>query len=730
MTRYGEQVAAGHSVSTVLASCDFETYSEAGFRFDSERQRWVALKKGKPGIKGVGAWAYTAHPSAEVSVFRYDLKDGYGLRYWAPGLPNPQPLFDHLARGGLLEAWNSFFEWCVWTNVCVPRYGWPALNLLQVRDAAAKSGSWTMPRKLEDTADILGTPIRKDKEGKQIMLRVSKPRSPTKHDKRLRYTREDSPDDFTRLDAYCGDDVRAEDAVSLLCPDLSPRETRIFLADQSINARGICCDREAVEAALVIIAQAEVRYTAELRHVTNGAVGTADELDKMKAWLKTWGVSAPEITKDTLPGLIEFTETFAPVAHRVLKIRAAMGSLSVKKTRSMRLMLGADDRIRGLYTYAGAARTWRWAGGGVQPQNLPKDGPKVSRCVACSAVHWAGLGYCPRCFGSTSKPTKWGIEAAEACIPALLTRSLDVVEALWGDALLAIAGCLRSFFIAGPGCELKSSDLSSIEAVVIAELAGEQWQQEVFRTHGKIYEQTAAMITGVPFAEFARYKTETGLDHPQRALGKVASLASGFGGWIKAWEKFGADKFMNEAEMKDGILAWRKKSPAIVALWKGLESAAISAIENPGQCYRYRSLAYQTHANVLYCQLPSGRAIPYHAPRVFDELRNDKPNRGISYWGIHSQSGKWMRQHTYGGKLAENCTQAVARDIFAAGIVRLEDAGYPVVLHTHDEPTCEVPAGFGSVEEIERLMTVPLGWCVDWPVKADGGWVGHRYRKG
>ena len=726
--RYGEQVAAGHSVSTALASCDFETYSEAGFRFDVERQRWVSLKNGKPGIRGVGAWVYTSHPSAYVQTFQYNLKDGKGRRRWIPGMPNPQPLFDHMDAGKLLEATNSFFEFCVWFNICCRLYGWPMPNLWQFRDVAAKAGSWTIPRKLEDAADVLETPVRKDAEGKKIMLRVSKPRSPTKHDARQRYTREEFRDDFNKLDSYCADDVAAEDEVSIRCPDLSPRETRIFLADQAINVRGVRCDREAVDASLSIITQASARYNAELRHITGGAVGTPDELDKLKAWLLQGGVHAPEISKDTMPGLL--AQPMEPRLKRALQIRESMGSLSVKKTESMSLMMAADDRIRGLYTYAGAARTWRWAGSGVQPQNLPKEGPAVVRCAGCGEVHWAKLGYCPLCFGCQSKPAKWGIEAAEACIPALLTRSLDIVEALWGDALLAIAGCLRSFFTAGPGCELKSSDLSSIEAVVIAELAGEAWQQEVFRTHGRIYEETASQITGIPFEEFARYKAETGLDHPQRALGKVGSLASGFGGWINAWLKFGADEFLSEEEIKVNILKWRKKSPAIVALWKGLESAAIAAIESPGQCFAYKRIAYQTHANVLYCQLPSGRAIPYHAPRVFEELRNDRASKGISYWGVHSQSKKWMKQHTYGGKLAENCTQAVARDIFAAGIVRLEDACYPVVLHTHDEPTCEVPADWGSVEEIERLMTVPLEWCPDWPVKASGGWAGHRYRKG
>ena len=503
---YGQTTPAGHSVSTTLASGDFETFCEAGYLWDGAK--WRSAKKGTPGIAAVGAWIYSRHPSCEVLVFRYDRKDGSGLRYWRPGLANPQPLFEHIAAGGIFEATNSFFEYCIWVNVCMRLYGWPPLPLNQVRDVAAKSGAWTLPRSLDGAATVLKTPIQKDKEGKKIMLRVSKPRSPTQTDDSQRYTREGCPEDFAKLDEYCADDVRAEDEVSMRCPDLSPIETRTFLVDQAINVRGVRCDREAVEASLEIIDQARARYNAELRELTADAVGTADELERMKTWLATWGIHAPEITKETLPLLLEQPMLARP--KRVLQIRSLMGSLSVQKTKSMSLMMDpADDRIRGLYTYAGAARTWRWSGGGVQPQNLPKDGPKVVRCAACSTVRWSELGFCPHCFQVASKPAKWGIEAAEACIPALLTRSLDIVESLWGDALLAIAGCLRSFFIAGPGMQLMSSDLNSIEAVVIAELADEQWQQEVFRGDGKIYEATAAELTGIPIEEFARYKTET-----------------------------------------------------------------------------------------------------------------------------------------------------------------------------------------------------------------------------
>jgi DNA polymerase len=278
--------------------------------------------------------------------------------------------------------------------------------------------------------------------------------------------------------------------------------------------------------------------------------------------------------------------------------------------------------------------------------------------------------------------------------------------------------------------EFICSDYSAIEAVVIAELAGETWRQEVFRTHGKIYEMSASKISGVPFEEFARYKAETGMHHPLRKkLGKVAELASGYQGWINAWLNFGAGDHMCEEEIKRNILKWRKESPMIVALWKGLESSAIRAVESPGEIFTYRELSFELKGDVLYCHLPSGRAIAYHEPEVVDVIRYEKKKQSLSYMGVDAKTKQWLRTDTHGGKLTENVVQAVSRDIFAGSLVRLERAGYSIVLHTHDEPTAEVPQGFGSIEEFEAIMENVEPWCAEWPIRAAGGWRGFRYRK-
>lgn len=732
---HGQQYSAGLGVSTVLASMDFETYSEAGYYWAPERMRWISAKKGKPGIKAVGAWPYTEHPSAEVLCLAYDLKGGLGCQLWRPGMSPPLDLFAHIACGNLIEAHNSFFEYAVWTNICIPKLHWPPLPLEQLVDAAAKCGAWTLPRKLENVAAALNTPIQKDKEGSAIMHKLSKPRNPTKADGRLRYTREQEPGEFTRLENYCVTDVAAEDSVSARCPDLSPDERRYFLMDQRTNARGVACDREGVNACMSIIAQAQDRYHSELAQLTQGAVDTSDKLEAIKKWALGRGIVIASMDKDNLPLILKRTD-LPPDVRRVVEIRELMNSKSVTKTRAMSLEMCSDDRLRGLYTFCGAARTWRWSGLGAQPQNLPNAGPKVVSCNHCAQVRWEGLWFCPSCFRYESKPCDWGIEAAEACLADVMTRSIDHVEMKWGDALLAIAGCLRSLFIAGPGRELISSDYNSIEAIVLPWLAGERWRQEVFLTHGKIYEMSASQISGTPFAEFKRYQREHGRKHPLRHMGKIGELSSQFGGWVEAWKRFGAAEFLSDEEIEANCKAWRAASPAIVNFWWALENAAMAAIEMPGSVQQVQPLkeyqapvpiSYQMHEGVLYCHLPSGRPIAYHSPVIDTVLRYEKPKRQIRY--KTTESGMWIWAHTRGPKLCENIVQALARDAMAPALCRLEDAGYLPVLHTHDEPVTEVPLGWGSIEEIEALMAPRETWCEGWPIKAEGGWRGLRYRK-
>ena len=368
------------------------------------------------------------------------------------------------------------------------------------------------------------------------------------------------------------------------------------------------------------------------------------------------------------------------------------------------------------------AHTGRFSAGGSQPHNMTQSHKNTK-------AHPDRVGY---------------------VLSILASRDLDHVEATLGDPIDAVSGCIRGLFSAAPGRELICSDYSAIEAVVNAMLAGEEWRIEVFRrllvdpTAPDIYETSASKITGIPVSKITPAL--------RKGIGKVAELASGYQGWIGAWKQFGADDHFNsDADIRDAILTWRAESPAIVEAWGGqlretgryqftrelygVEGMAISAIMNPCQEYPFRDVSFLVQNDVLYCRLPSGRSLSYHAPRLHmaTDQYSKLPKFGITYMGWNSDYKKgpkgWMRLETYGGRLWENIVQAVARDILTNAMPALEAAGYHLVLHVHDEPIAEVPLGYGTISEFERIMCTMPTWAKGWPINATGGWRGRRFRK-
>lgn len=700
-----KQTPRGLYLSTELPSMDFETYSEAGYEFNPTTGKWKSLLKGKSGLAAVGGAVYAEHPSTEVICLAYDLKDNAGVRLWTPGAGAPEDLFDHIKHSPI-AAWNSSFEFFIWHYVCVGKMGWPELPYTQLRCSMAKARGWALPGSLEKAAEVLNASDQKDKKGKTLLNQISIPKSASKKDPRLRRTVFDDPIKFIETYAYCKQDVRAETAVAVQTPDLSPYEQKVWELDQKINITGIAVDREALENCISIIDQAHEKYTTELRQVTNHAVNSVSETAKIKAWLEIQGIQTSSVDEEHVAKLLKRSDLPA-ACRRVLEIRQLIGAASVKKLFTLKRHLNSDNRVRDMFSYCGAGRTGRWAAHGTQPHNLPNSGPL----------------------------DKWDVEAVEIALTAIASRNLAHVEHLYGDATAVVSGCLRGLFCAAPGYDLISSDYSAIEAVILAFLSGEQWRMDVFNTHGLIYEASASKITGIPFEEFVKHKKETGKHHPMRhQIGKFAELASGYGGGLGAWKQFGADKFLNDNEIKRNVYVWRDASPAVVAFWKGLESAAMAAIKSPGNWYQYRDIWYAVHNDVLYCRLLSGRLLSYHQPRIIPLMKPwGKEVNSITYMGWNSNHLKgpigWIRMDTYGGKLTENVIQATARDILTNGLFGLDQGGYNTVLHVHDETAGEVPKGYGSIEEYERIMSIMPVWAADWPIKATGGWRGKRYGK-
>ncbi len=752
----GKQYAAGTGLATLFPVFDFETFSEAGYQWVDVPGYWKQLKAGpvwdpptvklasldgirntERGLGVVGTRNYVTHPTFEILSLKYDLLDGRGARWWKPTHhDDPTDLLDYVRNGGILSAWNiGGFEWEVWNFHCVPYLYWPPLPIEQCVCDMAKARAHALPGALAKADLVQKLAIQKDPDGDRLLKKFSQPRNPTKSDPRRRIRPEEDPHDAARLYAYNETDIYSELESASKVPDLSPLEREIWLVDQRINQRGMQVDLAGVENCVAVLIQATHKYNAELRTLTNGAVEAASEVEALRMWCNARGCMFGNLDAEVIDDVLLKRDAYPPAVIRALEIRSMLGAAGVKKLYSMRVQATPAGRLHHLYMFF-AARTGRWNGVGPQPMNFVKG---------------------------KLKP-----DEVEACLGWMATRDLDVIESLYGNAVEAISDCLRGLICAAPGFDLISSDYSAIEGVTAACLAGEERDIQVYRTHGMIYEDAAAGIAGIPFEEFVRHRIETGgvmqpdgtirggKHHPLRnKQGKFAVLACGFGGWVGALIGFGADEFLNEEEMKAVVLGWRRSHPWIVEMWGGqtrgrfqsarpelfgLEGASIAAVQQPGQCYGYRGVMYQMHGDCLYCSVPSGGLLTYHEPRLRPSEREwAQPwELELSFHGWNSNPKKgtigWVEMKLYGGLEFENVVQKVARAKQAAGLVRLDSGGYPVVMHSHDEFVSEVPEGFGSVTEAEALVNAVEFWQYlpdgsPWPIKAKGGWRGKRYRK-
>jgi len=738
----------------IHATGDFETYSEAGlFLLDG---KYVSMHgstaQTDKGLAGVGTENYARHPTTEVLTFSYRLPGG-PLRRWKPGQPPPQDLFDYLAAGGLFEAHNIMFERMIWHWVCVRKYGWPDLPPAQLRCSMAKARVNAWPPSLANLTKALGTSIEKDADGRRLLNKFSVPRKPTKADPRYRIHPESDPVDGPKLYAYCDTDVESEEEASGMLPDMTRDELSFWLIDQEINWRGVGVDLESVRAMRVILQTTLEVFGAEYAAITGGL--SPSQPAASLEWLRTRGVNMGSFDKDAVEEALSWDHIPAD-ARRVLEIRQLTGSASVKKLFALEREATPDSRLKNLFTHH-AARTGRAGGNGPQPQNLPKAGPDLRWCDCGKpsghfhdACCWCGAPLTGKVYGWDEPRPEGATNQVDAVTDLMKTLSFELVQWVFGDVLLAISGCIRGMFVAGPGHDLIASDFTAIEAVVAACLAGEQWRIDVFKEGRPIYLESASRITGTSVAAYLAYAKENGKHHPDRnKIGKVAELALGFGGWVGGWRGFDDTDTFTDEQVKQNIIAWREASPAIVEMWGGqgrgwpgsrsyvkecfgLEGIFVLACLNPGQAFWYRGIRAMKRGHAVYMRLPSGRELAYqHATLTPSPRREGEWAISFMTWNTNPKKGPmgWIWDSTYSGKLFENIVQATAHDILRAAIVRLRAAGYPCVLHVHDEIVVEVPEGFGSVEEMERLMSMREDWFADWPVSVDGGYREKRYRK-
>lgn len=473
---------------------------------------------------------------------------------------------------------------------------------------------------------------------------------------------------------------------------------------------------------------------------------------------------------DAVAALLARTDLM-PEVRRVLELRTLTGSASVKKLYQMANLVSHDGRVRHNVLHHGT-RPGRPTGIGVAPLNLPKAGPQLVWCE-CKRPHRSDVAICPWCgeVGPPGRKPAWKTEMVDHVLEIMACGSLQMVERFFGDAMLAISGCLRGLFIEDDEHELVSTDYSSLQAVVSACLAGETWKVEAFRQRKPVYLLSASSITGTPVSTYEAYAAEHGSHHPDRQAGKTAELALGFGGWLGAWKAMeiqqGVSSGYDDQRLKDIILAWRKANPATVEMWGGqwrgvpwrrerhelfgFEGMFIAAVQNPGQSFDYRGVSFcmEGGQDTLVIRLPTldgvRRPLRYHEPRLTASERN-RDELSISYmtWNSNPNYGKmgWVRMPTFGARLSENVVMGVEVDIQRFGIKLLKRYGYDMVLGVYDEDCTRIrkgkPLTLGLppvegldpyVQEVEHLLSQLPPEIADWPIRAADGWRGRRYRK-
>lgn len=615
----------------------------------------------------------------------------------------PHDVIAHVAKGGIVYAHNAAFELAIWNNICVPRYGWPELKPEQVRCTMAMCYAMGLPGALENAAPALGLAQRKDAAGKRVMLQLAKPRAEGGF-----WIPETAPEKFQQLYAYCKQDVEVERALHHRLMELSDDEQRIWQLDYRINQRGIRVDLESIDKAIALVEQEKRRLDEEMLRVTGGVVGKCTEVQVLVKWIRTRGVEMNGLAKaDVLDAL---AGDLPPAVEAALRLRKEAAKSSTAKLVAMKERASADGRVRGCFQYHGAA-TGRWAHRGIQPGNMPRPRP--------------GMG-----------------EDEINDVIANLHRHA-YIDMMYGPTMDAIADSLRGMIVAEPGNDLAAVDFSAIEARVLAWLAGQESVLDIFRTHGKIYEHAAAGIYHVPMERVTK---------DQRQIGKVAVLALGYGGGVGAFQSMARVYGVKvpDAEADEIKSAWRAAHPAIVSYWYDLERAAIRALTDGGvQAVgpRGREVKFRKAGSFLWLQLPSKRVLcyPYPELRIVDtpwgeqkealtymtELDSTTRKKlGSKVLPDPNANGNWCRISTYGGSLAENVTQAVAADLLRYSMETLESAGYPVVMHVHDECVTEITSTCDehTLKRIEELMAQTPAWAAGLPVSAEG-WRGPRYRK-
>lgn len=644
-------------------------------------------------IAKAGAQKYIASPDFEILLFAYSLNGAPSVCCdIAQGELLPDWVLDALCDPQCLKhAYNAAFEWG-----CLSKFMGRQLPPEQWRCTMFHGLYAGYPAGLDAAGRALGLPEDKRKlsTGKALIRYFCVPCTPTKSNGgRRRNLPNHDPARWELFKEYNAQDVTTEMEIErrlslITVPDWLQRQ---WETDLLINARGVAVDMEMVNGALEIGATVREWLTQEAVRISG--LSNPNSVQQLSAWLEQeTGEEVTDLRKDTVAKMIARAPDI-PEVQRMLEIRQELGKTSTKKYDAIEQAVCPDGRVRGLLQFYGANRTGRWAGRLVQVQNLPR---------------------------TYTQP----LELARNLVKQ---RKLDNLRLIYGSVPDTLSQLIRTAFVASDGNVLIDADFSAIEARVISWLAGEQWRLEVFKTHGKIYEASASQMFGVPIERIKKGNPEYAL----RQKGKVAELALGYQGGAGALINMGAlDMGIPEDDLPDIVQRWRDTNKRICDLWYKMNSAAVEAIStgcSVGVGRLLVSCEYDAVHEVEYLTvlLPSGRKLYYNSPQIGE---NKWGGPSISYMGMDQTTKKWKRIETYGGKLVENCVQAVARDCLAQAIENLEKEGLPVVFHIHDEVVIDCRADTATLDDVVNIMSRPIPWAPGLPLNADG-WVGGFFKK-
>ena len=659
-------------------------------------------------LKVVGAFKYGMHKSCDILMLAWGTTPD-DIEQWEPHKNKrpPSSLIELLEDEEVeLHAHNAMFEFIISKYVGIRRYGFPEIDPARYHCTAAACAAAGLPRALGNAGRVLNLDVQKDKEGDRLIKVFCSPqpaKKPTKANPEGVPAHwlgpHDRPEEWEKFLGYNKTDVVAEMKIPEKVPMLNAKEQMHFTFDLMMNDRGLPLDMEAVELAMPLLTDLENRVTKRVRHLTGGINPT--QRDKMLEYFNYLGLELENLQAKTLKDILTISgEELDPETRELLMLRLEGGKASTKKLKKMLALVCDDGRIRGGFLFYGA-HTGRWSGKGIQPQNFTRG------------------EYTP--------------QQLEDLFWLLKNEDADTMEFLFARPIDAIAQGMRGFIKAPEGFKFVVSDFAAIEARMLAWLADEQALLAVYRRNGDVYVKQASSLYNVPEAELL-HRVKVLKDKEAigwRKFGKDIVLGCGFQMGGAGFYRNCISRGINVAEdfAHKAVKVYRKDNQKIVKFWYDVEECAIKSVhekrtrKNP---VILRNLKFFTEGDWFLIQLPSGRCLRYREPSVRKVERFGKMKAQLTF--RTEIKGKWVRESTYGGKLVENITQAVARDAMVESMVRSWNRGYPSIGTVHDELITEVPLDFGSAKELEHIMGHLPKWCSDAPISAEG-WQGPRYRK-